>query len=139
MSLYEVHYTWTISYYPSSTPFSESGGGGLDTIKVNGTGSEEAREIAYQKIDSYLQSSISGLSEDEDPSYDFSIEEIKLLEDVCADEYQFDYRKAKPNRFAPTHNSRVVILDEDVANVFNTPNSVNEALRSLIKPEPQDT
>ena len=61
------------------------------------------------------------------------------LEDDMADEYQFDYRKAKPNRFAPSHHSsRVVILDEDVAKVFNTPSLVNDALRSLIKPMPQE-
>ncbi|WP_071590758.1 hypothetical protein [Synechococcus sp. PCC 7336] len=55
------------------------------------------------------------------------------IEDDMEAEYQLDYRKAKPNRFAPSHNSRVVILDEDVANVFNTPSSVNDALRSLIE------
>ena len=48
-----------------------------------------------------------------------------------APEYAFDYRKAKPNRFAPS-NSRVVVLDEDVAQVFTTPEAVNHALRSLL-------
>ena len=46
-------------------------------------------------------------------------------------EYDFDYRKAKPNRFAATP-ARHVILDEDVAKVFTTPESVNRALRALI-------
>ena len=56
------------------------------------------------------------------------------IEDDMASEYEFDYQEAKPNRFAPNHNLRVLILDEDVAKVFNTPNSVNHTLRALIKP-----
>lgn len=61
------------------------------------------------------------------------------IENDMAEEYQFDYRKAKPNRFAPSHNARVVILDEDVAKVFSTPSAVNDALRSLIKSASQET
>jgi len=54
-------------------------------------------------------------------------------------EYRFDYRKAKPNRFADEgHKKGVsVILDEDVAEVFTTPESVNKALRALIEVVPQ--
>ena len=59
-------------------------------------------------------------------------------EEDMATEYQFDYRKAKPNRFASKRNPRVVILDEDVADVFKSSSSVNHALRSLIKSVPQD-
>jgi hypothetical protein len=54
-------------------------------------------------------------------------------------EYRFDYQKAKPNRFADRqdqHGSRVVVLDEDVAQVFTTPESVNKALRALIEAMP---
>lgn len=54
-------------------------------------------------------------------------------------EYHFDYQKAKPNRFAVRHETtkfRVVVLDEDVAQVFTTPESVNKALRALIESMP---
>ena len=48
--------------------------------------------------------------------------------------YDFDYSKAKPNRFAERLNqeSVVVVLDPDVANVFPTSESVNETLRMLM-------
>ena len=50
-------------------------------------------------------------------------------------QYHFDYRKAKPNRFAgqPQEGRVVVVLDPDVSEVFQTPDSVNEVLRALIK------
>lgn len=51
-------------------------------------------------------------------------------------EYQFDYSKAKPNRFAADQNHLIVVLDEDVARVFTTPESVNKALRALIEAMP---
>ena len=53
-------------------------------------------------------------------------------------EYRFDYRKAKPNRFAdqPRESGVVVVLDSDVSEVFTTPDSVNEILRPLIKTMP---
>jgi hypothetical protein len=52
-------------------------------------------------------------------------------------EYRFDYRKAKPNRFAAVGQQRLaVLLDEDVAQVFTTPESVNKALRALIEAMP---
>ncbi len=62
-------------------------------------------------------------------------------EDLLA-EYRFDYRKAKPNRFAVSHETtklRVVVLDEDVAQVFTTPESVNKALRALIESMPHQS
>lgn len=48
----------------------------------------------------------------------------------CYCEYNFNYRKALPNRFA----SQVitVTLDPDVAEVFTTLESVNNALRAII-------
>jgi hypothetical protein len=54
-------------------------------------------------------------------------------------EYRFDYRKARPNRFAARvkPGSRVVLLDPDVADVFETPESVNAALRALIEIMPR--
>jgi hypothetical protein len=48
--------------------------------------------------------------------------------------------KRKPNRFAVQDGkqvSKVVILDEDVAQVFTTPESVNKVLRALIDTMPQ--
>ena len=48
--------------------------------------------------------------------------------------YEFDYRKAKPNRFASQlgEESIAVVLDPDVAAVFTTSEAANEALRVLI-------
>ncbi len=58
-------------------------------------------------------------------------------QDDLQPEYQFDYHKAKPNRFAAAGKARmVVVLDEDVAQVFTTPESVNKALRALIEAMP---
>jgi hypothetical protein len=53
-------------------------------------------------------------------------------------EYRFDYRKARPNRFASRLRpaSRAVVLDPDVAAVFTTAESVNSILRALIKTMP---
>ena len=48
-------------------------------------------------------------------------------------EYRFDYRRARPNRFAAALQSRtVVVLDPDVASVFGSSESVNQLLRSVI-------
>lgn len=55
-------------------------------------------------------------------------------------EYKFDYSKAKPNRFASraAQQRTVVVLDPDIAEVFNTPESVNDVLRALIAAMPQN-
>lgn len=55
-------------------------------------------------------------------------------------EYQFDYREARPNRFAALmKGSRVaVVLDPDVALVFQTSEAVNSLLRSVISALPED-
>lgn len=61
-------------------------------------------------------------------------------DDELLDEYRFDYQKAKPNRFAVRNKMNkptVVVLDEDVAQVFTTPESVNNVLRALIQTMPQ--
>ena len=53
-------------------------------------------------------------------------------------EYHFDYQKAKPNRFNAQNVKRMtVVLDEDIAQVFTTSESVNKALRALIEAMPQ--
>lgn len=63
--------------------------------------------------------------------------------DELREEYRFDYTKAKPNPFAGQRDEPrvVVVLDPDVAEVFETPDSVNEVLRALIKtmPKPRRT
>jgi len=63
--------------------------------------------------------------------------------DVTSDdmlpEYDFDYKKARPNRFADQvkGDRLVVILDPDVAEVFTTAESVNTVLRALISAMPK--
>jgi len=54
-------------------------------------------------------------------------------------EYRFDYRKARPNRFAARYNvgSPVVMLDPDVARAFPTSESVNAVLRALLETMPK--
>jgi hypothetical protein len=54
-------------------------------------------------------------------------------------EYDFDYRKARPNRFAERvyKDHRVVILDPDISGVFPTSESVNTVLRALITTMPK--
>ena len=54
-------------------------------------------------------------------------------------EQSFDYRKARPNRFAGRggKNSIVVMLDADVSEVFSTSKSVNTVLRALIAAMPK--
>jgi hypothetical protein len=54
-------------------------------------------------------------------------------------EYRFDYAKAQANRFArrAREKSVVVLLAPDVAKVFKTRDSVNDALRAIIKAVPR--
>jgi len=52
-------------------------------------------------------------------------------------EYEFDYKKAKRNRFALEEEQQVVILDADVAKHFKDSESVNRVLRALIVNMPQ--
>lgn len=47
--------------------------------------------------------------------------------------YEFDYRKAKPNRFVLTEQHRVVTLEPDVAEYFRDSEAVNRVLRALIE------
>lgn len=54
--------------------------------------------------------------------------------DTMRDQYDFDYSKAKPNRFA-AHMKRpvvAVVLEADVASVFDSSAKVNAQLRSII-------
>jgi hypothetical protein len=61
--------------------------------------------------------------------------------DALRDDYQIDYSKAKPNRFAGRIDSKrvVVVLDNDVAKVFKTPEAVNRALRAVLAAVPSKT
>ncbi len=54
-------------------------------------------------------------------------------------EYKFDYQRARPNRFASRLQGRVVaiVLEPDVAQVFDTAESVNRLLRSVISAVPE--
>ena len=63
----------------------------------------------------------------------------KPPQDELLPEYRFNYKKAKPNRFAARMKagSRAVVLDPDVASVFSTPESVNAVLRALIETMPE--
>lgn len=60
-------------------------------------------------------------------------------DDGMLSEYHFDYQKTKPNRFATQSEKKmiVVVLDEDVAQVFTTPESVNKVLKTLIEVVPR--
>jgi hypothetical protein len=53
-------------------------------------------------------------------------------------EYRLDYAQAKPNRFAnrAPAGSVAVLLDPDVARVFQNAESVNAVLRALISTMP---
>ncbi|MEG4799932.1 hypothetical protein QUB63_08110 [Microcoleus sp. ARI1-B5] len=68
--------------------------------------------------------------------------ESQNSEEELLAEYQFDYKKANPNRFAAQSGKqllKVVVLDEDVAQVFTTSESVNKVLRALMESMPQLT
>ena len=53
--------------------------------------------------------------------------------DELLPEYNLDFSKSKPNRFAEEYNRMkiTVLLDSDVAEDFPTSEAVNEALRFL--------
>jgi hypothetical protein len=54
-------------------------------------------------------------------------------------EYNFDYSKAKSNRFAGIVKEKVILypIDEDVAKVFRNPAEANKALRAIINAIPK--
>ena len=62
----------------------------------------------------------------------------KRDEDEMPAEYQFDFRKARPNRFAGRvdKDTVIVVLDPDVSKVFSSQQSVNTALRALLTAMP---
>ena len=56
-------------------------------------------------------------------------------------EYSFDYRQARPNRFAGRISKErlVVLLDPEVSKVFTTPESVNTVLRAVVTALPKSS
>lgn len=73
------------------------------------------------------------------------MKKTKASETVVPEElrpdYRFDYRKARPNRFADRvdRDQVVVTLDPDVSQVFTTSESVNNVLRALITAMPKSS
>ena len=60
------------------------------------------------------------------------------MADDMLPEYDIDYSKARPNRFAaPLAQTRTIELESDVAAVFTTQEAVNAVLRALIQTMPQ--
>jgi hypothetical protein len=57
-----------------------------------------------------------------------------VKQEALREEYQFDYSRSKPNRFAKrmSAESVAVILEPDVAAVFSSSEDVNALLRSII-------
>ena len=55
--------------------------------------------------------------------------------DELLPEYDLDYKKSKPNRFPAEYQKmqRTVVLDDDIAESFPSSESVNEALRFLVR------
>jgi hypothetical protein len=53
--------------------------------------------------------------------------------------YVFDYGRARPNRFAARMKGRsvAIVLDPDVASVFQSAEAVNALLRSVISAMPR--
>lgn len=60
---------------------------------------------------------------------------VQTNTDDLLPEYNFDYSKAKPNRFA--QKAINVTLDEDVAKIFTTSEAVNKALRAILTALPE--
>ncbi|MEI6089378.1 MAG: hypothetical protein WCR42_02910 [bacterium] len=60
-------------------------------------------------------------------------------EDEMLDNYDFDYSKAKPNRFAAklAEQDGYIKLQPDIHKVFETSDQVNNALRALINAMPK--
>ena len=59
-------------------------------------------------------------------------------EEALRSEYQFDYSKSQPNRFAAkmSKGTVAVVLEPDVAEIFRSSEVVNALLRSIIAAMP---
>ena len=62
----------------------------------------------------------------------------QAVSDDLLPEYDLDYSKGRPNRYAGKIDKSqvVVMLEPDIAEVFTTPESVNAVLRALISTMP---
>ncbi|MBE9195561.1 hypothetical protein IQ219_09660 [Synechocystis sp. LEGE 06083] len=62
-----------------------------------------------------------------------------LEQDELLSEYNFNYSKAHPNRFATEKPQELitVVLEPDIAKVFKTSDAVNKALRAILSAIPQ--
>ncbi len=60
------------------------------------------------------------------------------MNDDLRPEYEFDYRQAKPNRFAAglKPGGRIVVLEPEVAEVFQSSQDVNALLRAVLRAMP---
>jgi hypothetical protein len=60
------------------------------------------------------------------------------MNDELRPEYEFDYQQAKPNRFAAglKPGGRIVVLEPEVAQVFNNSEDVNALLRAVMQAMP---
>lgn len=62
----------------------------------------------------------------------------ELMADDMLPEYDIDYSKARPNRFATRlAQTRTIELESDVAAVFTTRDAANAVVRALIQTMPQ--
>ena len=61
------------------------------------------------------------------------------MNDDLRPEYHYDYRKAKPNRFAANvkKGGRLIVLEPEIAEVFHDSKDVNAALKALISAMPK--
>ena len=61
------------------------------------------------------------------------------LEDDLLPEYNFDYTKDRPNRFATKIKEKriTITLESDVAQVFTTSEEVNQAIRAILSAIPR--
>jgi hypothetical protein len=62
-----------------------------------------------------------------------------IIDDELEEHYDFDYSKAKPNRFAPilAEQSGFIKLQPDIQEVFKTSEQVNNILRAIISAYPK--
>ena len=60
------------------------------------------------------------------------------MSDELRPEYDLDYRQAKPNRFASAvkKGGRVIVLEPEVAEFFQSSQDVNAVLRALLRTMP---
>jgi hypothetical protein len=61
------------------------------------------------------------------------------MSDELRPEYKFDYGKAKPNRSAAKlkQGGRMIVLEPEVAKVFQNSREVNAVLKALLKTMPK--